>query len=233
MCNLYSMTTTHEAMRRLFRVQSGINQLRLPGNFPDYQAPIVRQRADSDRELVMARWGMPTPPAFRKGPIDRGVTNIRNTSSPHWRTWLMPQFRYLVPVTSFCESTDAADPVTGKKVWTWFALGQDRPLFAFAGICCIWRGVRGTQKNPVDGEHMLYGFLTTAPNDEVKSVHAKAMPAILTTPEECDTWLSAEPADALKLQRPLPGGQLTIVARGEREDPPPGAVPNAAEPTLL
>ena len=28
----------------------------------------------------MARWGMPTPPAFRKGPIDRGVTNIRNTS---------------------------------------------------------------------------------------------------------------------------------------------------------
>ena len=45
MCNLYSMTTTHEAMRKLFRVQSGINQLRLPGIFPDYQAPIVRRAA--------------------------------------------------------------------------------------------------------------------------------------------------------------------------------------------
>ena len=110
-----------------------------------------------------------------------------------------------MPATSFCEPTDAAEPVTGKKVWTWFALGEDRPLFAFAGIWCTWRGIRGTQKNPVDGEHMLYGFLTTAPNDEVKPVHAKAMPAILTTPEECDAWLSAEPAEALKLQRPLAG----------------------------
>jgi putative SOS response-associated peptidase YedK len=80
---------------------------------------------------------------------------------------------------------------------------------------------------------MLYGFLTTAPNDVVKPVHAKAMPAIQTTPEECDAWLSAEPAEALKLQRPLPGGQLTIVARGEREDPPPGALPSAVELTLL
>ena len=95
------------------------------------------------------------------------------------------------------------------------------------------RGIRGTQKNPVDGEHMLYGFLTTAPNDEVKPVHAKAMPAILTTPEECDTWLTGPPSEALELQRPLPGGQLTVVARGEREDPPPGAVPSPAEPTLL
>ncbi len=28
------------------------------------------------------------------------------------------------------------------------------------------------------------------------------MPAILTTPEECDTWLSAESPEALELQRP-------------------------------
>jgi putative SOS response-associated peptidase YedK len=119
---------------------------------------------------------MPRPPAFRKGPIDRGVTNIRNTSSPHWRRWLQPEFRCLAPATSFCEPTDAADPATGKKVLTWFALSEDRPLFAFAGIWCTWRGIRGTQKNPVDGEHVLYGFLTTAPNDEVKPVHAKPCP---------------------------------------------------------
>jgi putative SOS response-associated peptidase YedK len=58
-------------------------------------------------------------------------------------------------------------------------------------------------------------------NDVVKPAHAKAMPAILTTPEECDAWLSVEPAEALKLQRPLAGGQLAIVARGEREDAAP------------
>jgi putative SOS response-associated peptidase YedK len=68
---------------------------------------------------------------------------------------------------------------------------------------------------------------------EVRPVHAKAMPAILTTPEECDAWLSAEPAEALKLQRPLSDDLLMIVARGEREDPPPADMPIAAEPTLL
>jgi hypothetical protein len=74
---------------------------------------------------------MPTPPAFLKpGAIDRGVTNIRNTNSPHWRAWVKPEFRCLVPVTSFCEPTDTADPATGKKVWTWFAIDNSRPLFA-------------------------------------------------------------------------------------------------------
>ena len=225
MCNLYSMTTTHQAMRQLFRVQSGINQLHLPGIFPDHQAPIIRRRKDGDREAVSARWGMPTPPAFRKTPIDRGQTNIRNVQSPHWRSWLTPQFRCLVPATSFCEPTDLADPVTGQKVWTWFALDEQRPLFAFAGIWCRWAGTRGTQKNPVEGEHTLFGFLTTAPNEVVRPVQAKAMPVLLTTSAECDAWLEAPTPEALKLQRPLPDNQLMIVARGEREDPPPNKAP--------
>jgi putative SOS response-associated peptidase YedK len=33
------------------------------GVYPDYFAPIVRNSADG-RELVVARWGMPTPPKF-------------------------------------------------------------------------------------------------------------------------------------------------------------------------
>ena len=92
MCNLYSMTTTHEAMRQLFKV-GGWNQLRLPGIFPDKQAPIVRGRPPEEREIIGACWGMPTPPSFLKpGAIDRGVTNIRNTNSPHWRAWMKPDF---------------------------------------------------------------------------------------------------------------------------------------------
>ena len=224
MCNLYSMTTNREAMRSLFRVDGGWNQLRLPGIFPDKQAPIVRRRPTGEREIIGARWGMPTPPAFHKpGAIDSGVTNIRNTNSPHWRAWMKPEFRCLVPVTSFCEPTDTADPVTGKKVWTWFAIDNSRPLFAFAGIWCTWHSLRGTQKAPEHGEHLLYGFLTSAPNVVVAPVHAKAMPVILRTAEECDAWLTAEPAEALKMQRPAPDDALKIVAKGEKEDPPPGA----------
>jgi putative SOS response-associated peptidase YedK len=41
---------------------------------------------------------------------------------------------------------------------------------------------------------------------------------MLTTPAECNAWLSTEPAGALKLQRPLPADQLKIVAMGQRED---------------
>jgi putative SOS response-associated peptidase YedK len=215
------MTTTHEAMRQLFKV-GGWNQLRLPGIFPDKQAAIVRRITSGEREIVAARWGMPTPPAFLKpGAMDRGVTNIRNTNSPHWRAWMKPEFRCLVPVTSFCEPTDAADPVTGKKVWTWFAIDDSRPLFAFAGIWCDWTGRRGTLKAPEDGRHRLYGFLTAAPNAVVAPVHAKAVPVILRTVEQCDAWLTADSAEALNMQRPAPNDALKIVATGEKEDAAP------------
>jgi putative SOS response-associated peptidase YedK len=73
---------------------------------------------------------------------------------------------------------------------------------------------------PVDGEHELFGFLTTEANAIVSPIHPKAMPVILTTPAEVDMWLEAEPAQALALQRPLADGMLSIVAKGEREDSP-------------
>jgi putative SOS response-associated peptidase YedK len=31
------------------------------------------------------------------------VTNIRNSSSPHWRGWLKPENRCIVPVNGFAE----------------------------------------------------------------------------------------------------------------------------------
>jgi putative SOS response-associated peptidase YedK len=69
-----------------------------------------------------------------------------------------------------------------------------------------------------DGEttNHLFGFLTTEPNAEVKVIHPKAMPVILTTPAEVDTWLPAPTMDALALQRPIPDSALKIVARGDR-----------------
>jgi putative SOS response-associated peptidase YedK len=110
-----------------------------------------------------------------------------------------------------------------KKVWTWFALGEDRPLFVFAGIWCAWHSMRGTKSRPEDGEHRLFGFLTTAPNDVVKPVHSKVMPVFLTSPDECETWLNAPAKIALELQRPLPNDLLRIVATGARSDAAPAA----------
>jgi hypothetical protein len=46
----------------------------------------------------------------------------------------------------------------------WFALNDDRPLFAFGGIWTEFRGDRGTKSKPIAGPHLVHGFLTTAPN---------------------------------------------------------------------
>jgi putative SOS response-associated peptidase YedK len=81
-------------------------------------------------------------------------------------------------------------------------------------------GVRGTKANPVEGEHLLYSFLTSQPNGVVGLIHPEATPVILTTPEEYDTWLTASTEEALKLQRPLPEEMLRIVAEGRKSDPP-------------
>jgi len=61
----------------------------LPAVFPDQMAPIVRTGTDGERELVMARWGMPSPQfALKSRNSDPGVTNVRNVASAHWRRWL-------------------------------------------------------------------------------------------------------------------------------------------------
>ena len=212
MCNLFSITKGQAAIiawTRAMRDTTG-NLPPLPGVFPDYFAPIVRNAPDGGRELAMARWGMPGPPAFGGAPI----TNIRNTKSPHWRGWLKPQNRCVVPFTSFCEYADTKP----RKTPTWFALDESRPLAVFAGVWTNWTGIRGTKANPVEGVHQLFGFLTTDANAEVGAIHPKAMPVILTTQDEIETWMTAPTQEALRLQRPLPDGTLKIVATGARED---------------
>jgi putative SOS response-associated peptidase YedK len=76
-CNLYSITTNQEAIRRLFRVvvDNTGNLPPLPGIYPDYPAPIVRNSAG--RELIMARWGVPSPPLDRERAVGPDVGRPR------------------------------------------------------------------------------------------------------------------------------------------------------------
>jgi putative SOS response-associated peptidase YedK len=215
MCNLFSLTKGTAAIREIaWAMDRGLNLPPQPGIFPDYPAPIVRNGPEG-RELAMARWGMPSPAFALKGKkTDPGVTNVRNVASPHWRRWLGPNHRCLVPFTSFSENEALPD---GTHPPVWFALGEDRPLAFFAGIWVPqWRSVRKVKEGEVETD--LFAFLTTEPNAEVGAIHPKAMPVVLTEQHEIETWLTAPTDVALSLQRPLPDGALVIVARGEKQD---------------
>jgi len=231
MCNLYALTKGQQAIRELARAafdQTG-NLPALPGIYPDYPAPIVRQ-VDGERALVMARWGMPSSKKaqldaatkradklrakgkevdfaelLRMEP-DGGTTNVRNTNSSHWKPWLVPEHRCLVPFTAFSEPGRDDE---GKHKPIWFRLaGEDpEPLAFFAGIHLPgWEGVRKIKTGRETAD--LFAFLTPEPNAEVEAVHPKAMPVILTQPEEWEAWLAAPWAEALSLQQPLPNSAL-------------------------
>ena len=83
----------------------------------------------------------------------------------------------------------------------------------------IWtrfKGDRGTKSNPIPGPHLSMAA-TTAPNAIVEPIRPKAMPVILTTPEECDVWLRAV-GRSQGAATPLANGVLRIVAREEDKE---------------
>lgn len=82
-----------------------------------------------------------------------------------------------MPFNSFSEfnKTEGGD--------IWFALDDTRPLAFFAGLWAPqWRSVRKIKEGIITTD--LFAFLTTEPNSEVRAIHPKAMPVILTTADE-------------------------------------------------
>lgn len=63
------------------------------------------------------------------------------------------------------------------------------------------------------GDHEVYGFMTTKPNALIAPIHEKAMPMILTTQEETETWLNAPWSEAKRLQRTAPDDALVTVEK--------------------
>jgi putative SOS response-associated peptidase YedK len=177
--------------------------------YPDKPGLVLRQQGDG-LDFTSMRWGFPK--VEEKGAT--WVTNARHVMNksgpaPYWGEWTGPEYRCLVPATSFFEP-DQRTVGTGAFREVEFARADGLPFF-FAGMWRPWTGTRGTKKEPVEGDHELYTFLTTAPNALVKPVHSKAMPVVLTDWEACETWLNEPIEEAIQLQRPAPEDTLVIV----------------------
>ena len=195
MCNLYNLKVERWELIDYFQTtEDWRREIALE---KDYVAPgkpglVVREKAGR-RVLDTMVWGFP----FQGKP----VTNVRNYSSPFWRTALThPHQRCLVPATAFQEWSAAPDPATGKKRPYWFSL-PSRPVFAFAGI---WR-----EAEPAP----FFSFLTTGYDGDpaahiVGRIHPKAIPVILHE-EDHDRWLHADLDEALQLATAFPSQLMT------------------------
>lgn len=183
MCNLYRITTSVEAMRRLFRVGTNADLSLFNEIYPKRDAPVIRADSRGERRMEVMRWGVPPP-----GNISQPVTNVRNLDSRFWKPTLTnPERRCLVPVSAFCEWTAESDLHTGRKRKVWFEMCDGEP-FVFAGIT----------RPAMDGELDRFAFLTCAPNTVVGAIHPKAMPVILHGAAK-DAWLTGDAAEALAM----------------------------------
>lgn len=128
--------------------------------------------------------------------LDKRVTNVRNYTSPFWRSALAnPERRCLVPFTAFSEYGQVRGE-DGKLPLHWFDV-PSRPIVSFAGV---WRPVEGGR---------VFAFLTTTPNPLVAPIHPKAMPVLLHQEDEA-RWLGADMAEALSLAQPYPSQLMRV-----------------------
>lgn len=201
-------------MRQFFQVdpeRDGLGNLEpLPSIWPKYEAPVVRLNDRGERELEMMHWGFLTPKVSKKtgktlSPDAWNNARDDNLKSGLWKSSFEKR-RCLIPASSFREAKGQR-PATDY----WFALmgDEDRPPFAFAGM---WRegqpGVEGEA-----GGWMTHTMLTTTPNELVKQIHPTRMPVILR-PEDYETWLHGNVAEAYALLKPFPAEMMRIVREG-------------------
>ncbi len=208
MCNRYRLTEGRRALAERYGVPTPYpDDLSVPPPelFPEKPAYVVRQ-TDAGRAIDVMAWGFPHKVPGKR--IDRAtgkpvllnksIANVRNYTSPFWRTALMnPERRCLVPFSAFSEY-GLTRGVDGKLPLHWFEV-PSRPIVSFAGV---WRPAEGGA---------VFAFLTTDPNPLVAPIHPKAMPVLLAEEDE-EQWLTAPFDQAILLAQPYPS-QLMAVDR--------------------
>jgi putative SOS response-associated peptidase YedK len=196
MCGRYSITTSTEALRRLFRFDDLPNLRPRYNMAPTQMAPVVRVRDDA-LHLDMLRWGL-LPKWSKDASGAAKMINARSETiaeKPAFRQAFRAR-RCLVPADGFFEWQ-----VRGKTKQPYRICLDDGGPFAFAGIWERW-------EDPANDAALVetYAIATTVAAASIADVHHR-MPVILER-DDHDTWLHGAPEDAAALLRPLADARL-------------------------
>jgi putative SOS response-associated peptidase YedK len=197
MCGRYLMTSSPEAMRRLFRYRERPN---FPARYnvaPTQPIPIVRLH-EGERQFGLVRWGL--IPAWVKDP--RGFALLINARAdsvidkPAFRN-AMKRRRCLIPSDGFYEWKEEG----GRKRPHVVRPKHDGPI-AFAGLWECWTGPNGEEMETA-------AIITTDASLSLHPIHHR-MPVIVP-PEAFDFWLDCANVDALTaaaVLTPAPDGLM-------------------------
>jgi len=220
MCGRYSLTSAPEAMRQLFDLDGPPLNLEPRYNIaPTQDAPVIRARDDSKRELAMLRWGL--VPSWSKDGPDSGYSMINARAEtvadkPAYRGAFRDK-RCLVPADGFYEwkkEGKAKQPFR-------FTMADDAP-FLLAGLWERWR-------RPDGSDLQSFTIIVTTPNPLVAQVHDR-MPVILDRAGAAQ-WLEGGSRDAmLALLVAFPAERMAVTMVSKRVNSPANDDPSLIEP---
>jgi putative SOS response-associated peptidase YedK len=202
MCGRYSITSTFEAVRKLFGLRPGVPNWWTPryNLAPTDPAPIVRLR-DGERQLVQLRWGL-IPYWAKDAKIGYATINAMVetvATKPAFREPFQRR-RCLVVMDGFYEWQKLA----GGKKQPYRIVMRDQEPFAVAGLWDRWRPPEG---EPVES----FTLLTGEPNAVAAPIHDR-MPAIIE-PSGFEAWLTAARGSE-ELLRPYPAERMAAYRVG-------------------
>jgi putative SOS response-associated peptidase YedK len=171
MCGRYTIISSPEAIRALFRY---LEQPNFPPRYnvaPSQPIPIVRL-VEGKRQFALVRWGL--LPSWVKDP--KSFTLLINARAA------MKRRRCLIPADGFYEWK-----ALGTRKQPYFIRAKSGAPFAFAGLWETWTGPNGEELETA-------AIVTTNANRTLAPIHDR-MPVILA-PDAFDLWLDCAHVDA-------------------------------------
>jgi len=201
MCGRYTVTSSPEVIRALFRYQEQPNFSARYNVAPTQPIAIVRL-VEGKRQFALVHWGL--LPSWVKDPKTFTLLiNARGESAaekPAFRA-AMRRRRCLIPADGFYEWK-----AVGGRKQPFFVRAKSGAPFAFAGLWETWTGPNGEELETV-------AIVTTQANRTLAPIHDR-MPVVVP-PEAFDLWLDCAHVDATTaaaLIQPAPEDMLEAYA---------------------